>query len=251
MHLPRPAPRSPPPFGEATGVPRGSHPGRPSCGPAAPPGPSRVRGPAQRPRRPRPAALVPVSPSSEPARPGLRRRPRKGRDYLLALSRWGCSAPSRPSQQRWPGAAPRGRGGPAALRALFGFVCAAPELGREARALLREAGVPGKSAPGGRRLPAPAHRPGRAGPGPWDGACGGPKSGLSLGSAARGRRTEGRGAEVREQASAAVGGEGNHVLKPTSLARSQSLNLETSEGDMPKLPPPTPARRLFQGICWC
>lgn len=203
MHLPRPAPRSPPPpLGENDRSPTWLPPGRPSRGPAAPPGPSGARGPA----------------GSLGARPAVRSPP-------LPSRRRRAQAVSAPGALRaasgWAGwgkplACPRCRGGDARLPAV-------PPSGTDPARTRRRSGVAGfvrlclfeshlsaaarpARSPGKpesparlrertwRTLPPGAPRPA---PAPGDPAAygaaerGGPGSGLSFGTRARGRRATG------------------------------------------------------------
>lgn len=134
-----------------TGVPRGSHPGCPSCGPAAPPG----RAPPCAPRHARPGSLSPES----PPRPA----PRDERGLLIRAP---GEAPARPTA---PVPRARGRGGVA--RFVRHCLRSPERAGRPARP--GSVGAPGGSAPGGRLLPAPRPRPPASRPGPQEGARGG------------------------------------------------------------------------------
>lgn len=190
-----------------TGVPRGSHPGCPSCGPAAPPG----RAPPCAPRHARPGSLSPESP------------PRPGTSA-------GCLFALRGRRPLGPRPACPERVDAAAWRALFGIVCAhlsAPGGPRASGQSAPRAGA--HLADASSRLP--ARGPRRAGQGLRKGRAAGSWGGPFPGSPAPERRAEGRGPQVRGQGLGGCGYRREPRIKPELLgAVAQSPNLAAAEG---------------------
>lgn len=214
-----------------TGVPRGSHPGCPSCGPAAPPG----RAPPCAPRHARPGSLSPESPP----------RPGTSAGCLFALRGRRPLGPRPPCPERVDAAA---------WRALFGIVCAhlsAPGGPRASGQSAPRAGA--HLADASSRLP--ARGPRRAGQGLRKGRAAGSWGGPFPGSPAPERRAEGRGPQVRGQGLGGCGYRREPRIKPELLgavAQSRSpLTWRPQKGLVffgRRAQGPPPFYRAFAGV---